>query len=96
MNSNTFLNRAEILLYSTLISVMSGINHLRTQIEHLTSTPVQHSPDSEIDPNLVNDQHKERTLLLRWKSFQQALLQLFFWIILGFAAGYLIGMIKPR
>jgi hypothetical protein len=96
MNSNTFLNRAEILLYSTLISAMSGINHLRTQIEHLTTIPVQHSPDGDIDPTLVNDQYKERSLLMHWKTIQQSLLQLLLWIILGFAAGYLIGMIKPR
>ena len=96
MNSNTFLNRAEILLYSTLISAMSGINHLRTQIEHLTTIPVKHSPDGDIDPTLVNDQFKERSLLMHWKTIQQFLLQLLLWVILGFAAGYLIGMIKPR
>jgi len=96
MNSNTFLNRAEILFYSTLISAMSGINHIRTQIEHLTTAPIQHSPDGDIDPTLVNDQYKERSLLMHWKTIQQYLLQLLLWVILGFAAGYLIGMIKPR
>jgi hypothetical protein len=96
MNSNTFLNRAEILLYSTLISAMSGINHIRTQIEHLSTIPVQHSHEDENDPTLVTDQYQGRSLSMKWKSVQQALLQLVLWVILGFAAGYLIGMIKPR
>jgi hypothetical protein len=95
MNSNTFLNRAEIILYSTLISVMSGINHLRAQIQQYSTSLEQHSPGEELGSMLVNEQYQERSLLVYWKSIQQALLQLFLWIILGFAAGYLIGMIKP-
>jgi len=95
MNSNTFLNRVEILLYSTLISAMSGLNHLRAQIQHFSTIPIQHSPDGEIDPSVLHDQYQERSILMSWKSVQQAFLQLLLWMILGFAAGYLMGMIKP-
>jgi len=95
MNSNTFLNRVEILLYSTLISAMSGINNLRAQIQHLSTIPIQPQPDAEIDIIKFNDQYHERSLFMRWKLLQQALVPLLLWVILGFAAGYLIGMIKP-
>jgi hypothetical protein len=95
MNSNAFFNRVEILLYSIVISVMTGINHLRAQFQHLSSIPIQHSPTEEADPTQQNDQLQERSLLMRWESIQQALLSLLLWVILGFAAGFLIGMIKP-
>ena len=74
---------------------MSGINHLRSQIQHFSTSPEQHSPDEELGSMLVNEQYQERSLSVYWKSIQQVLLQLFLWVILGFAAGYLIGMIKP-
>ncbi len=96
MNSNTFFNRVEILLYSGLISAMSGINHLRAKIQHFSTLPVQYSPEEAIDPTPVNEQIHPRSLTLNWKSIQQAVVSLIFWVILGFAAGYLIGMIKPR
>lgn len=96
MNSNAFFNRVEILLYSALISAMSGINHLRAQIQHLSIVPLQHSPVGEADPTQLNNQYQARSLLPSWKSIQQALLPLLLWVILGFAAGFLIGMIKPR
>jgi hypothetical protein len=96
MNSNTFSNRVEIFLYSTLISAMSGINRIRTQIQHFSSIPVHHSSDGETDPTQVNEHYQEKILFMSWNSVQQALVPLLLWVILGFAAGYLIGMIKPR
>jgi hypothetical protein len=61
----------------------------------LSSIPIQHSPTEEADPTQQNDQLQERSLLMSWESIQQALLSLLLWVILGFAAGFLIGMIKP-
>src|SRR4030043_2301892 len=95
MNSNTFFNRVEILLYSIVISVMTGLNQLRAQFQHLTSIPIQHSPNGEAGPTELNDHSRGRSLFVSWETIQQALLSLLLWVILGFAAGFLIGMIKP-
>jgi hypothetical protein len=95
MNSNAFFNRVEILLYSTLISAMSGINKLRTHVQHLFIIPIQNSPDLQANPTQLNNQFQEKSQLVSWKSIKQAFLTLCLWVILGFAAGFLIGMIKP-
>ena len=95
MNSNTFFNRVEILLYSSLISAMSGISHIRAQFQHFSSVSLHPSSDGETDPAQVMDHDQEKILFMSWNSIQQVLLPLLLWVILGFAAGYLIGMIKP-
>jgi hypothetical protein len=96
MNSNAFFNRIEILLYSTLISAMSGINHLRAHIQHSSAIPTHPSPDVEAEATQLNGELKVRSLSMSWNSFKEALLPLLLWVVLGFAAGFLIGMINPR
>jgi hypothetical protein len=96
MNSNAFFNRMEILLYSTLISVMSGINHLRAHFQHSSTIPIQPSSDEEAEPYQLNGELKVRSLTMNWSSIQEALLSILLWVVLGFAAGFLIGMINPR
>jgi len=96
MNSNTFSNRVEIFFYSTLISAMSGISHIRAQIQHFATIPVQHSSGGETDSTQANGFGQEKIHFMSWNSVQQALVPLLLWVILGFAAGYLIGMINPR
>jgi hypothetical protein len=96
MNSNAFFNRIEILLYSTLISAMSGINHLRAHIQHSTETPTLPSPAMDAEPSQINREIKVRSLSMSWNSFKEVLLTLLLWVILGFASGFLIGMINPR
>jgi hypothetical protein len=96
MNSNAFFNRVEILLYSSLISAMSGINHLRTRIQHSSALPFQPSADNDAGPTQLNVGLKVRSLTMSWNSIKDALLPLLLWVVLGFAAGFLIGMINPR
>jgi hypothetical protein len=96
MNSNAILNRIEILLYSTLISAMSGISHLRAHLQHSTALPTQPSLENEAQTSQPADQYKPRSLAMSLITIREALLPLLLWIILGFAAGFLIGMINPR
>lgn len=96
MNSNAFINRMEILLYSSLISVMSGINHIRAQIQQSTTMPIQPSSDTEAEPSQLNGDLEVRSLTKNWNSILEALLSIILWVVLGFAAGFLIGMINPR
>ncbi len=96
MNANVFLTRFEIFMYSTLTSAMSGINHLRTKFQDVSTIPTQHSMNGEADQIALNDQPTRGSLSLTWESIKVALLPLCLWIILGFAAGFLIGMLKPR
>ena len=95
MNQNALFNRVEIFLYSTLISAMSGINKLRTHVQNLFTFPIHNSPDLQADPTQQTIQFQEKSQLVSWKSIKQAFLTLCLWVILGFAAGFLIGMIKP-
>ena len=95
MNSNTVLNRIEILLYSSLISAMSGLANLRAHLQHSTDLPAQPKTNDDAEPTKPSDQGKARSLTLSLISIREALIPLFLWIILGFAAGFLIGMIHP-
>ena len=96
MKANAFFNRIEILLYSTLISAMSGINKLRTRLQPSAALPAQPLPDIEAQPPQVDFIPKVSVLTLGWNAMREALLPLLLWVILGFAAGFLIGMINPR
>jgi hypothetical protein len=96
MNANGFFNRLEILLYSSLTSAMSGINDLRARLPHSTAIPAQPLSDVEAEPPQVNLAAIESTFALSWNSIKEALLPLVLWLILGFATGFLIGMISPR
>ena len=94
MNSTTFINKIEILLYSTLISVMSGINRLKSQDRTISKSPDQPVAEITGDSAQTYALLPERTISTSWTSVQQAFLSLLLWVILGFAAGFLIGMIN--
>jgi ABC-type nitrate/sulfonate/bicarbonate transport system permease component len=95
MNSNTLLNRAEILMYSSLISVMSGINHLKSKILQVPSLPRRQPLDGEAATSQSYRQVLSRSMTEVWKTIEQVLLSLLLWAILGFAAGFLMGMLQP-
>ncbi len=94
MNSTTFINKLEILLYSTLISVMSGISRFKARDQNFSKSPVQPITEVSLDRVQTYDQLPERTVPISWSSVQQAFLSLLLWVILGFAAGFLIGMVN--
>jgi ABC-type nitrate/sulfonate/bicarbonate transport system permease component len=93
MNYVKVINKAEILLYSSLISVMSGINQLKN--------PAQEQPKSiSVAPLEVNSVQPDaialspqRTAWINWASLQQTLLAVLLWTVLGLAAGFLLGML---
>ncbi len=94
MGSTTIFNKVEIMLYSTLTSILSGINRLKAQ-EQSVSRTLDESGAQVIDnlaPVMVPT--AENTASSKWETIQQELLSLLFWIVLGFAAGFLIGMIN--
>ncbi|MFZ2096562.1 MAG: hypothetical protein WAV05_07985 [Anaerolineales bacterium] len=95
MNSNTLLNRAEILMYSSLISVMSGINHIKSKILQAPSLPTRQPLDGEAATSQSYRQVLSRSMTEVWKTIEQVLLSLLLWAILGFAAGFLMGMLQP-
>ncbi len=96
MNANTIFNRFEIVFYSTLTSAMSGVTHLRTSIRDSSTAHRQQVLHAETAIIQQNDQPKLSSFALSWESFKAALLALFMWIVLGFAAGFLIGLLSPR
>ncbi len=95
MNANTIFNQFEIFFYSTLTSAMSGVTHLRTSILDGSTADRQQVPNVEIARIQQVDQ-PNRSFAFSWESIKVALLGLLLWMVLGFAAGFLIGMLSPR
>ena len=93
MNSVTLFNKIGVTLYSTLTSILSGINHL---IDHdqLGAGTTEQSGNQRTAPAPEDIYIPERLLTTRWQTIQQAFLSLLLWVTLGLAAGFLLGMIK--
>lgn len=96
MNSTTLLNKAEIQLYSTLISIMSEINRFKSQAEGILPAPQPEQAGAQLNPANIQDRSFQKAITLGWTGLQQAILAFLLWTILGFAAGFLLGMIGPR
>jgi ABC-type nitrate/sulfonate/bicarbonate transport system permease component len=94
MNSSRMLNRVEIMLYSSLISVMSGMNRIKGNVQHLTSLTTGQSVEGAMANGQVGNISTGKTLVQAWKTLEQVLVAMFLWAILGFAAGFLIGMLQ--
>ncbi len=95
MNSGALINRLKIAIYSTMTSAMSGFNHLKTKVnrspDSLDWLPVEgEALTSEMDYPATQKKH-----WLSWETLKTSVLVLVLWLVLGFAAGFLIGMIKP-
>ena len=94
LNTNAFLNRVEIIFYSTIISCLSGINQIRTHADHIVNLPFQPTTDENTNSFQLTHEVPGSMLLSNWTTIRQALAPLLIWTILGFAAGFLIGMIR--
>ena len=94
-NSPNFLNRIGIFLFSTLISGMSAANRLRTHAESKLNEPAETSVIVETESQVVSDIAENVNQRITWTSISQAFIALTIWIVMGFAAGFLIGMIRP-
>jgi hypothetical protein len=96
MNTGGILNRVEIVAYSTLTSILSGINHLRGitgQSAASLNPPAQAVPEQQAREF---PQVQKFSLSLIWYSIKEFVPPLFLWLVLGFAGGFLIGMVQPR
>jgi hypothetical protein len=82
-------------MYSSLISVMSGINHVKLKIQQVTSLPNRQPLEGEAATSLPYRPSLSRSLSVAFKTIEQVFLTLLLWAILGFAAGFLIGMLQP-
>jgi hypothetical protein len=94
MNSNSLQNRLEIMVYSSLISLMSGMNRFKGKVQHLTSLTADQTMGSVVADRQAMDLPASRSLAQSWKALEQILAAMLLWAILGFAAGFLIGMLK--
>ncbi|GEM_PF-1361303 len=95
MNANTLVNRFEILFYTLLISIMSGLNRLRTRVLPITTMPTEATGETMPGQLLIDKPAQPQAYSITWDSIQAIFAPLLLWAVLGFAAGFLIGMIKP-
>jgi hypothetical protein len=93
MNYVKVVNKAEILLYSTLISIMSGINRQKDRASESDHAQIEdiEAPSGRVK---VIGSLAGKSALITWEAVQQSFLSLLLWIILGLAAGFLIGMLQ--
>jgi ABC-type phosphate/phosphonate transport system permease subunit len=81
------------MMYSSLISVMSGMNRFKGKVQHLTSLSIEQSLENRAADLPVANLNTGKIITQVWKTIEQALVAMFFWAILGFAAGFLMGML---
>ncbi len=94
MNSAHLRNKVGLAVYSTLISIMSRMYQLKDTDPHAAKMPAQPASMIVIEEDPSVSTTPQRALAIRWASVQQTLLSVFLWIVLGFAAGFLIGMLQ--
>jgi hypothetical protein len=93
MNYVKVIIKAEILLYSSLISIMSGINRLKEPERERPKSFTEALPEANSALADVIASSPERSPWVNWQAIQQALLSLLLWTVLGVAAGFLFGML---
>jgi len=96
MESNSPTNRVKVFFYSIIISIMSWINRLRTHPEQVEIGTAQPSSGDGASVSAPIIGRSEPIFRINWKNLSQGILSLTIWILMGFAAGLLIGMITPR
>lgn len=96
INSNAIINRVEIIYYSILTTCLSGVERIRDlnkrQIEG-SQKPI--SCEEQATFTNTTD-YPQKIKIYRWLDFNQAIVPFMIWLILGFATGFLIGLINPK
>ena len=95
LNPNALLDHIEISFYSILTSCLSGANRIRGSVNRLLKTSHYPLNNEEVGTFLINSDIPEKSRISSWTNISQALIPLVVWMILGFAAGFLTGMLKP-
>jgi hypothetical protein len=93
---NASLNRLEIIFYSTLTSVISGVHRIRAHFGYFVTVPPQSSSSNAAVASPLYDQFPAKQSIKPSNNFGQLLLSVFIWTILGFCAGFLIGMLNTK
>ncbi len=95
MNSNALVNRLEVVVYSTLTSAISGMNKIRGKVDQ--SQAIREWPDFSDETINAGDNAtlKPEGRLISLEAIKTIVIALTLWLILGFGAGFLLGMIKP-
>jgi hypothetical protein len=96
MNPNALLDQIEIKIYSIITSCLNGINIFQGHENHQVKYPQHTSETDEESFYPVISDIRKKILKTNWTYLNQYLTSIFIWVILGFATGFLIGMIKPR
>jgi hypothetical protein len=94
MESTRLFNKLEIRMYSTLISLMSGIKRFKSIDMLDADVVILPGARAQVEASPVMTEALQKPASLRWQTIQQALLSVLLWTLLGFAAGFLLGMIK--
>jgi hypothetical protein len=94
MESANFFNKLEIRLYSTLISLMSGMSRFKSVDLPAAGPALPAESMINSEAAAVGAEENSTPASKRWQIIQQVLLSLLLWIVLGFAAGFLLGMLK--
>ncbi len=94
MSSASFFNKIGITLYSAATSIMSGISHIINRDELAARTTGPTLSQSCNDAATVDFYVPDRTNSMQWETIKQAVVTFLLWVILGLAAGFLLGMIK--
>ena len=96
MESNSTTNHVKVFFYSIIISIMSWINRLRTRPEQMEIGTVQPYSGNGVSASTSIVGRSESIFKINWRNLSQVILSLTIWILMGFAAGFLIGMLTPR
>lgn len=95
MNSNAIFGRIEVLFYSSLISCMSGVHHIRAKLENLTNKPSLVPTQNDQGTISITDEPLQKSFSINWNYISQSVISMAIWMVLGFAAGLLMGMLNP-
>jgi hypothetical protein len=93
---NAFFNRLEIVFYSGLTSIISGVHRIRAQFGHIEYDPAQSTLRNAAGSPPLYDQFPVKPSRKASYYISQLLLSVLIWTILGFSAGFLIGMLNTR
>lgn len=96
LHSSAFINRVEINLYSLLTSCMSVVNRAQVDSDALGYSALKSPP---FENEIVSEAYQGSSIksgTAWWLNISQVLISLIIWMVLGFAAGFLIGTISPR
>ncbi len=96
MNQTAFRNQVEILFYSFLINSMSEAGKLRSALDRSMKSTFSTQQMDAWDTGRSTSSPIIRRTANAWAFFNQTLIPLLIWVIMGFSAGFMVGMLNPR